>query len=528
MLALPFDAEALDHHLFVVDRDPKPELLERLIEEFGRIDPATTRATLLSVGGAFEPKELAQGFGLEIAELSGHSGSRNNLLGRFRSARKKVAELRPGVVHLHLREHRLAWKLAGSCAQLDRSATIMPVAPERSRDRIALVLKSDLGRETAHVIQALHTVRALARQGTRVRVVAPLESGGFQRLLGADPAVAGRVDHLKLRPLRRSVHTVRYLRSVLEELAAADFGTLYFRQARIASMLLPAARRLGFRVFMEAHQPYTTWALHERRRLFCANGPAGWQLRLARADRAYEARCYRELSGVICTTAAMRARVARLDPNCPSLLLRNGVPELSAADALLPQEQRPIDLIYAGRTSDTKGTDVLIQALTHLEGVNLTIVGGPTEAELAPYRDLARELNLRDRIEFRPWENQQSLFERIGRAKVAVHPLAGRGSREWRLFTCPLKVLECMALGTPVVATDLPALREVIVDGITGRLVTPGDAKALAAGVRELLEDPARAEQLAAAARERAASWTHAARGRRLWSYLETSERTTW
>jgi len=530
MLALPFDAKALEHHLYVVDRDPEPELLKRLLQEFGRIDRGRARATLLSVGGPFREKEWVKGFGLELVEWNGRSAGRATLLGRLRAVRDKLTELGPANVHLHLREHRLAWKLAGPFTRAARPAQTSSVRPAGpiDRDRVALVLKSDLGRKSAHVVQALHTASALVRQGARVRVVAPLAAGRFASLQQGGSTAAERIDHLRLRPVRRSSSYCRYLRSVLEELAADGFGTLYFRQVRIASMLLPAARELGFRVFMEAHQPYTTWALHERKRLWSANGPSGWQRRLARFDRDYEARCYRELTGVICTTAAMVARVARLDPHCPSLLLRNGVPEPPPASSVLPQAARPIDLIYAGRTSEAKCTDVLIRALLHLEGVGLTIVGGPTDADLAPFRALSRELGLQDRIEFLPWEEQAWLFKRIGRAKLAVHPLAGRGSREWRLFTCPLKVLECMALGTPVVATDLPALREVIEDGVTGRLVAPGDPAALAAGLRELLEDPGRAEQFARAARERAAHWTHAVRAERLWKFLQTSERTAW
>jgi glycosyltransferase involved in cell wall biosynthesis len=63
---------------------------------------------------------------------------------------------------------------------------------------------------------------------------------------------------------------------------------------------------------------------------------------------------------------------------------------------------------------------------------------------------------------------------------------------------------EAMAVGTPVVATAVDGLVEVVEDGVTGRLVPPGDPAALAAAVLEVL---AAREAMGAAARERAARW---------------------
>ena len=64
--------------------------------------------------------------------------------------------------------------------------------------------------------------------------------------------------------------------------------------------------------------------------------------------------------------------------------------------------------------------------------------------------------------------------------------------------------LEAMACGKPVVASAIGGLREVVVDGITGQLVPPGDVTALRVALQGLLADPLRREQLGAAGRERA------------------------
>jgi glycosyltransferase involved in cell wall biosynthesis len=66
-------------------------------------------------------------------------------------------------------------------------------------------------------------------------------------------------------------------------------------------------------------------------------------------------------------------------------------------------------------------------------------------------------------------------------------------------------VLECMAAGKPVIASNLPDLAELVVEGVTGYLMPPGDKASLARRARSLLEDPERRRQFGAAARQRVA-----------------------
>jgi glycosyltransferase involved in cell wall biosynthesis len=68
----------------------------------------------------------------------------------------------------------------------------------------------------------------------------------------------------------------------------------------------------------------------------------------------------------------------------------------------------------------------------------------------------------------------------------------------------PLTAIEAAAMARPIVATAVDGTPEVVVDGATGVLVPPADARALAAGVRALLRDPGRARAMGAAARRRA------------------------
>jgi glycosyltransferase involved in cell wall biosynthesis len=68
------------------------------------------------------------------------------------------------------------------------------------------------------------------------------------------------------------------------------------------------------------------------------------------------------------------------------------------------------------------------------------------------------------------------------------------------LFTSPLKLFEYMAAGRPIVASDLPAIREVLHHDVDALLVAAGDPAALAAGIERVLADPGLARRLAEAA----------------------------
>jgi glycosyltransferase involved in cell wall biosynthesis len=148
-------------------------------------------------------------------------------------------------------------------------------------------------------------------------------------------------------------------------------------------------------------------------------------------------------------------------------------------------------LLAVARLTDQKGIDVAIRALAELpDDTVLVVLGeGPERATLLR---LARDLGL---------ESRAFLLGRVpdvaawlGRATVLVHPA------RWEGFG--LGVLEAMLAGLPVVATNVSALPELIVDGETGVLVEPNDAAALARGIARALDRP----ELGAGGLERARS----------------------
>lgn len=139
---------------------------------------------------------------------------------------------------------------------------------------------------------------------------------------------------------------------------------------------------------------------------------------------------------------------------------------------------RPRLLHVARLVEAHKRTSLVIRALLHLpDEVVLDVAGsGPDENRL---RELVDRLGLRDRVVFHGFVGDRDALRSLYRAAdVLVQP----SSHEARL----LAALEAMSCGTPVVLTDIPAFRDVLVDERGGR-ITAAEPRAIAAAVQSAL-----------------------------------------
>jgi glycosyltransferase involved in cell wall biosynthesis len=179
------------------------------------------------------------------------------------------------------------------------------------------------------------------------------------------------------------------------------------------------------------------------------------------------------------------------------------IPDGVRIDALPPPlDARPAGrpvVAYAGQLYAWKGVDVLLEALAGVPDADGLIVGGhEREPDLARVKRLAGTLGIASRVTFTGLVEPPQVRDLLSRADVLVlpNPASAISSR----FTSPLKLFEYMAAGRPIVASDLPAMREVLTPEVNAVLVEPGSAPALAAGIRRLLSDHDLAARLAAAA----------------------------
>jgi glycosyltransferase involved in cell wall biosynthesis len=180
--------------------------------------------------------------------------------------------------------------------------------------------------------------------------------------------------------------------------------------------------------------------------------------------------------------------------------IHNGVPDVD-----LRPMPRPFDgpvVGSLGRLDRQKGYDVLLRALAELPDARLVIVGeGDQRGAL---ERLAAELGIGERVRFEGWHEEPRPY--LTMFDVFVLPSRFEGF--------PLSIVEAMLARLPVVATAVGSVPEAVADQSTGRLIPPENPAALAAALRELLDDPERRARMGARGRQRALVFTPAAMAR--------------
>jgi glycosyltransferase involved in cell wall biosynthesis len=222
--------------------------------------------------------------------------------------------------------------------------------------------------------------------------------------------------------------------------------------------------------------------------------------------------------GVVCLTEGVREALASFfQLTAPTLILPSGT---DPPPAVLPDDtMRDMDVFYAGKLSTRKGIDDLIRALRFLPGVRCWIAGG-SDDEVETLRAQAEDEGVADRVTLLGFVAPGEVRRLYARARVGVCPLPRGVSRTSERYTSPMKILNMMALGTPVVATDLPSVREMLDHGRTALLAPPSNPRAFATAIRKLLDDRVLASKLARAAREEVETYTWGERARRLHDFL--------
>ena len=160
-------------------------------------------------------------------------------------------------------------------------------------------------------------------------------------------------------------------------------------------------------------------------------------------------------------------------------------------------------ILAVGRLVEKKGFADLIDACAMLADGGVAfrcrIVGtGPLAAALAAR---IHERGVADRVRLEGPRPRGEIARLLGEATLLAAPcvIGGDGNRDG----LPTVILEAMACGIPVVSTRVTGIPEAVVDGVTGRIVDPGDVPALAGALAALLSDPAACASMGRAARER-------------------------
>lgn len=172
-------------------------------------------------------------------------------------------------------------------------------------------------------------------------------------------------------------------------------------------------------------------------------------------------------------------------------------------------DSTPLNILCVARLIEEKGLVYLLHACAQLRARGMAfcceIIGAPEEPEYTSYwiqlKRLYQQLGLSDVVTFAGGQPFEKILDAYTRADLFVLPcvIAENGGRD----VSPNSLIEAMAMGLPVISTQLSAIPEIVEHGVSGILVPPNDAQALADAMHELMHNPARRRELGARARER-------------------------
>ena len=369
--------------------------------------------------------------------------------------------------------------------------------------------------ERANGIQTMETCYALAERGHVVQLVVKPDTQTPAR----DPFEFYGLPKTKNLVIERAnvpagagfLQRVGYMSFTFgRAFGKARADVIFTRDLGVASALVGMPATMRAPVVFESHgyAPETAAALPEL--IATADVPSPAKLRRLAAR---EERVWRGTDGYVTITQGLADDLTvRFGSREHLAVVPDGMRLPTTPPGPLPG--KPV-VAYAGHLYAWKGVDVLLRAVAQLPDVAALIVGGhEREPDLARLKALASELGIAERVTFTGLVAPAEVPAQLARAMVLVLP--NPASAISTKFTSPLKLFEYMAAGRAIVATDLPAIREVLRDNEEALLVAPGDATALADAIQRLVSDRALAERLAKNAYAEAPKYSWAKRAERL------------
>lgn len=205
----------------------------------------------------------------------------------------------------------------------------------------------------------------------------------------------------------------------------------------------------------------------------------------------------RKCGMVTVVSQAMKEELFDIEPLVKSRVIPMGTDLTSLFCPRPNMARKSATLLFVGRLVEKKGVRYLIDAFSlvlhrHPDAVLLIVGSGPEETAL---RHHSKDIDILNNTHFLGAINHRKLPDLYRQATMTIVPsiITSSGDQEG----LGLVIVEALGCQCPVIASDLPAIHDVIEDGKTGLLVPPGNSEQLADAINNLLENPQQRTALA-------------------------------
>lgn len=359
--------------------------------------------------------------------------------------------------------------------------------------------------EGAYELNCYEVVEALRARGHDITVLttsfglaAPRTEAHVYRVLTALDAVYRGTLHRRWREAHQMAWSRRNLR-VTRAVCAEVQPELAFVWQMLSTSIPPimAVQAAGVPT---VYRVGSHWLVMLRRALLGEANPLKRWYRAAQVG--FQRMDALRLEAAIFNSASLRASYAGAGFDvAPSVVIPSGLPVAWIATpgtratpthdpSCANGARHPLRLLFAGRLEDAKGPAVAIRAVGHLvhalgcANVTLDVVGRGHPDEVARLDELVRAQRLEGTVRRHGFVPREALLRRYAAYDVLLFT-----TRRWEGL--PMVVLEAMAQGLAVIASDIGGPRDVITHGHNGLLVPPNDPVALARAVERVLRRPA-------------------------------------
>jgi glycosyltransferase involved in cell wall biosynthesis len=343
----------------------------------------------------------------------------------------------------------------------------------------------------------LHNIHGLVNADFDVHLITPNDG-----LLPTNDTIAGaRVTRISQDAsqnfLERAVH---FGRAVLAHIAVhPDYDVVHFRNIWDGFHLAQNKKRLGYKTLFEVNGlPSIELKYHY----------PGLDSELLSKIKEQEIAALHLSDAIICPSRVTRDYIASLGLDRSLVtVIPNGVSASDFSPTPLPARNgRVPTLLYIGTLADWQGLDVVVKALPKIlerRDVHLQIVGRGRSRQRKMLAKQIRKLGIEEHVTVLPAVPHHEIPALIADADICIAPL-GLNDRNVTQGACPIKLLEYMAAGRPLLASNMPIVRELIREDVDALLFSPNDPADLARQAVSLLDDFELSQRLAESASERA------------------------